>query len=554
MPILEWLGKNEAIRTTDKIPYRVLKVNEELSYGEKTKNMIIKGDNLEALKALLPYYKGQVKCIYIDPPYNTGSRIDADGNEVGYDDNLEHSTWCSMMYPRIELLRKLLREDGLIAVQIDDDEYCHLYMIIAEIFGMKNVKTISVKMSEATGVKMASINKNGSIPKLKEYIILASPNGIKNLHIEKVPKEKWDNEYKTVCLNVTEKELNFVKAIIADEDRTKEDIQKVKDIVKKISFMNVKDVCKAETGNTLNDAWLYQNAYRIVQIATLTGGARNLAEEIKQTTKDDIAVFPIVTSKNKMYLIKRDFNELTDLPRCKLLFADLYLTVHPGDFWQDIKTTGLDNEGGVTFKKGKKPEALIKRIVGMSTEKDDIVLDSFAGSGTTCAVAHKMNRKYIGIEQGNHIYSHVIKRLNSVIDGEQQGISKSVNWQGGGGYTFYDLGEPIFDENGNINQQVDFKTLASHIWFSETKTAYTDTANSPNLGEYNNTQYYLLYNGILGDKKPDGGNVLTQKVFDILPKYDGKKVIYGEATTMSAEKLKQNNIIFKQTPYEIKAK
>jgi len=553
LPILEWLGKNEAIRVADKIPYRVLKVNEELSYGEKTENMIIKGDNLEALKALLPYYKGQIKCIYIDPPYNTGSRIDADGNEVGYDDNLEHSTWCSMMYPRIELLRELLREDGLIAVQIDDDEYCHLYMIMTEIFGIKNVKTISVKMSEATGVKMASINKRGSIPKFKEYIILASPNGIKNLHIEKVPKEKWDNEYKHIVTGISETDIDYIKHVMNDEIISEEEITQADKIAKNIKLAPVKELFKGKKlSKKEQDAIKYENAWRIVRDVAVAGNVKAIADIKKKTIEK--GCFIITTPKKKRYLIKKDYNSEVAEPRCKLLFADDYLTTHPGDFWQDIKTTGLDKEGGVTFKKGKKPEALIKRIIGMSTNKNDIVLDSFAGSGTTCAVAHKMNRKYIGIEQGNHIYSHVIKRLQNVVNGDKSGVSTAVGWDKGGGYTFYDLGESIFDENGNINQQVDLKTLASHIWFSETKTAYTDTANSPNLGEYNNTQYYLLYNGILGDKKPDGGNVLTQKIFDILPKYDCKKIIYGEATTMSAEKLKQNNIIFKQTPYEIKAK
>lgn len=554
MPILEWLNKGEATKVTKKLPYRILKANAELSYGEKSENMIIKGDNLEALQALLPYYKGQVKCIYIDPPYNTGSRINSDGKEIGYDDNLEHSIWCSMMYPRIELLRMLLREDGLLAVQIDDDEFCHLYMIISEIFGMKNTKVISVKMSEPTGVKMASINKSGSIPKLKEFIILASPNGIKNLHIEQIPKEKWDKEYKNVVLNVTQEELSDIKSVLQDEQRTQADIDRVTNIAKKMTFKNASYVCLEETNNKISDEWLYNNAYRIVQVATLTGGARDLAESEKRKTSEDVGVFPIITAKNKMYLIKRDFNETSELPRCKLLFADQYLTVHPGDFWQDIKTTGLDNEGGVTFKKGKKPEALIKRIIGMSTKPGDIVLDSFLGSGTTCAVAHKMRRKYIGIEQGTHIYSHSIKRLQNVVNGEQQGISKAVNWNGGGGYTFYDLGETIFDENGNINKQVDFKTLASHVWFTETKTPLANYEKSPLLGIHNGVAYYLLFNGILGDKKPDGGNVLTQKVLDSLPVYEGKKVIYGEATRMNSEKLKMNNIVFKQTPYDVKAR
>ena len=201
-----------------------------------------------------------------------------------------------------------------------------------------------------------------------------------------------------------------------------------------------------------------------------------------------------------------------------------------------------------------KPERLISRIIHVATNEGDLVLDSFLGSGTTCAVAQKMGRKYIGIEMGEHAITHCVPRMKAVIDGEQGGISKTVNWQGGGGYTFYDLGKTVFDENENINKDVDFKTLASHIWFSETKTPLLDFEKSPLLGVYNGTAYYLLYNGILGDKKPDGGNVLTQKVFDTLPKFDGKKVIYGEATRMNEEKRKINNITFKQTPYDIKAR
>lgn len=553
MPILEWLNKGEATKVTKKLPYRMLKANAELSYGEQSENMIIKGDNLEALQALLPYYKGQVKCIYIDPPYNTGSRIDSDGKEIGYDDNLEHSIWCSMMYPRIELLRLLLKEDGLLAVQIDDDEFCHLYMIIAEIFGMKNTKIISVKMSEPTGVKMASINKSGSIPKLKEFIILASPNGIKNLHIEQIPKEKWDNEYKHIVTGISKTDIDYIKYVMNNEIVSDEEIRRANEIAKNIKLEQIKELFKEKKLNKKEqDAIKYENAYRIVRDVAVTGNVKELADIKKKEVEK--GCFIITTSQRKRYLIKKDYNSDVADPRCKLLFADQYLTVHPGDFWQDIKTTGLDNEGGVTFKKGKKPEALLKRIIGMATEPGDLVLDSFLGSATTCAVAHKMNRRYIGIEQGNHIYSHSIKRLQNVIDGEQQGISKAVNWQGGGGYTFFDLGETIFDENGNINKNVDFKTLASHVWFTETKTPLTDYEKSPLLGIHNGIAYYLLFNGILGDKKPDGGNVLTQKVLDTLPKFDGKKVIYGETTRMNAEKLRTNNIVFKQTPYDVKAR
>lgn len=442
---LTWIGKDKTI----KVEPRILIHDETKDYGDKnTGNMLIYGDNLLALKALEQEYAGKVKCIYIDPPYNTGSRIDADGNEVGYNDNLEHSTWCNMMYPRIQLFKKLLMDDGLLAIQIDDTEFAYLYMLVAEIFGRDNIKIICVKMSEPTGVKMASVKKVGSIPKLKEFIILAKPNGIKNLELEYVPKEKWDREYKTVCLNVTKENLNFIKDILENEQRNEQDIKQVAKLAQCMKFSPVQDVCKEESEQEVSDEWLYNNAWRITQIVTLTGGARDIAKQIKKEKNILQGAFPIVTPNNKMYLIKGDFNVNTDLPRCKVLFADKYLTTSPGDFWQDIKTTGLDNEGTVKFKNGKKPEALIKRIIKMATKKGDLVLDSFLGSGTTAAVAHKMGRKYIGIELGEHCHTHCIPRLQKVIDGtDQGGISKAVGWKGGGGFKYYYLAPSLLNKD-----------------------------------------------------------------------------------------------------------
>jgi len=215
---------------------------------------------------------------------------------------------------------------------------------------------------------------------------------------------------------------------------------------------------------------------------------------------------------------------------------------------------GIAKEGEVVFTKSKKPETQIRRILQMSTSENDLVLDSFLGSGTTAAVAHKMNRRYIGIEMGEHATTHCVPRLKAVVDGEHGGISKSVNWQGGGGFTFYDLGETVFDENGNLNPKIDFKTLASHIWFIETKTPLAADKKSPLLGIHNEVAYYLLYNGILGDKKVDGGNVLTSKIYETLSHFEGKKIISGEATRLSESKLKELNITFKQTPYDVKAR
>lgn len=206
-----------------------------------------------------------------------------------------------------------------------------------------------------------------------------------------------------------------------------------------------------------------------------------------------------------------------------------------------------------------KPERLIKRVLDIASTPGDLVIDSFLGSGTTAAVAQKMGRRYISIEMGDHAVTHCVPRLRKVIDGEQGGISEAVNWHGGGGFRFYRLGETVFDADGLINPLVRFIDLAAHIWFLETKTALPmETAQrgeaSPLLGIHDETAYYLLYNGVLGDKRPDGGNVLTSRLLRHLPAFAGPKVIYGEATSMETVDLHQENITFKHIPYDIKAR
>ena len=461
---LTWIGKDDEYKD---IEPRILVEVPEKSYGDKnTENMLIHGDNLLALKALEQDYTCKIKCTYIDPPYNTGSRINADGDEVGYDDGFEHSAWLNLMKPRLEILKNLLSHDGTLAVQIDDNEYARLYLLLIEIFGQKNLKTICVKMSEATGVKMAHVINNGRIPKLKEYIIIARKEGIKDLWCEKIPKEKWDDEYKHLITGVSREEILKLKDIISNDSRCSEtDIEEADNICAKFQLKPVEELFENATNlnNEEKNSIKYENAWRIVRDVATSDGAKKIADQKKNSVIGNC--FMIKTTKNKKYIIKKDYNENSSQPRIKLLFADDYLTVHPGDFWQDIKTTGLDNEGGIDFKKGKKPEALIKRIVGMASKEGDYVLDSFAGSGTTGCVAHKMKRKWIMIEMANHCYSHIIPRIRSVIEGtDTQGITSSVNWKGGGGYKFYELAPSLLrkDEFDNwiIEPKYDAEMLA----------------------------------------------------------------------------------------------
>jgi adenine-specific DNA-methyltransferase len=165
-----------------------------------------------------------------------------------------------------------------------------------------------------------------------------------------------------------------------------------------------------------------------------------------------------------------------------------------------------------------------------------------------------MNRRYIGIEMGDHALTHCVPRLQKVIAGEQGGISESVGWQGGGGFRFYRLGAPVFTPEGAIHPEIRFTHLAAHIWFSETRSALHGVADNALIGVHDGVAYYLLYNGILGDKRPDGGNVLTHKLLQALQAYAGEKVIYGEASRIGADKLRELHITFKQTPYDVKAR
>ena len=421
---LTWVDKYKEI----KIEPRILIEDKEKSNCKNdlnTENMIILGDNLLALKALESKYAGKVKCIYIDPPYNTGSAFEH------YDDNLEHSTWLSLMKPRLEILRNLLSDDGVIFVQIDDNEQAYLKVLMDEIFGRNNfVNSITVKMSESSGTKMAHTNKR--LPKLKEYLLMYKKEKI-FLNDLKIPKDNWDNEYKTVILGISKEKIDFVKNICKNENRTDEDIKKVDEILNKATYKGLSEIYKENniTGTKAKLEFNFSNAYRIFRATSVSEKTTAILNQLKIKKMKNI-FFSYLTPQNKLYIIKGDYNTSNKKPRTQLLFADEYLTYNPGDLWNDIKTTGLDNEGVVYFKNSKKPEQLIERVLTLGTNENDLVLDSFLGSGTTCAVAHKMNRKYIGIEMGDHAYTHCKVRLDKVIDGSDQGgISKALNWQGG---------------------------------------------------------------------------------------------------------------------------
>ena len=530
MPILNWLNRDKTIKEFAKAPYRLLKAKDEYSYGDKNaENMIIQGDNLDGLKALLPYYAGKVKCIFIDPPYNTKSAFEH------YDDNLEHTKWLEMIYPRLELLRELLSENGSIWATIDDNESHYLKVIMDEIFGRRNfIIQSTIQRGAATGHKAI----NPTPVQVCDYMLTYAKN-----------KSIW--KYKPVY-----QERSYDKAYSKFIDNYEDNFEKWK-------FITLKEALK-KYSISLEGA-LKKFPERIIRFAqpNYDGVGQDTRDLIDQSKKDHKKVYKLLRENfSDIFLFKGDrilfYKDKMREVDGKLVTAELVT-----NNWIDMNYQGIAKEGSVVFKRSKKPEAQVKRVLEMATNENDLVLDSFLGSGTTAAVAHKMNRRYIGIEMGEHAKTHCVERLKKVVDGEQGGISKSVNWQGGGGFRFYELGEAIFNDQGKINKNIKFEHLAAHIWFSETKTPFIkkDQNNpySPFLGIHQGVAYYLLYNGILGDKRPHGGNVLTSKILATLEEiktenFTGAKVIYGETSRIGPAKLLSKKITFKQTPYDIKSR
>ena len=503
MPILNWLDRDKHVKQSECVPYRLLEADDAHSAGDSSsQNMVIQGDNLDAVKALLPYYAGRVKCIFIDPPYNTKSAFEH------YDDNLEHSQWLAMMFPRLRLLRELLSEDGSIWVTIDDNEAHYLKVVMDEVFGRKNFVCNAIwqkKYSPQNDAKWLSDNH--------DHIFVFSKNkGIWRPNL--LPRsEAMDNRYK-------------------NPDNDPRGPWKPVDFSRKAILEHTIYPVTLPSGRVVtppsNRSWLKR------------------PEDFQKMIDENLIWFG--PKGDSVPAVKRFLSEVKQGSTSMTIWT--YQEVGHN---QEAKREIFDLDLGDVFDTPK-PERLIQRIVTLATNENDLVLDSFLGSGTTAAVAQKMGRRYIGIEMGEHAVTHCVPRLRKVIEGEQRGISEAVGWKGGGGFRFYRLGEPVFDADGHINPAIRFAHLAAHIWFAETQAALHGTANSPLIGVHNNTAYYLLYNGILGDKRPAGGNVLTAKLLESLPSHQGQKVIYGEASRINVARLKELGIVFKQTPYEVKAR
>lgn len=411
---LTWIGKDDEYKD---IEPRILVEVPEKSYGDKnTENMLIHGDNLLALKALEQDYTGKIKCIYIDPPYNTGSAFEH------YDDNVEHSKWLSLMKSRLEILKNLLSEDGSIWITLDDNETHYCKILCDEIFSRKNF------IADVIWNSRKSVS-NDAIISLNTNHILVYAKDIDTIRI------------------LSKKSILFKGPINDSKFANPDNDPKGKWVADPFDAPNIRPNLTYEIVNpNTNEIYLPPKGRCW----------RTTEQEYKKFLEDGRIIFgKNGTSKPQL---KRYFSEA--------LGKGQVLTT----LWSDLDTTTNATKHSQQLFDGNsftnpKPENLIERVLTLGSNEGDLVLDSFLGSGTTAAVAHKMGRKWIGIELGNHCYTHCEPRLHQVVDGtDQGGISKAVNWQGGGGYKFYELAPSLLkkDEFDNwiIEPKYDAEMLA----------------------------------------------------------------------------------------------
>ena len=520
MPNLNWLTREQDTRAAARTAYRLLEELHEESVGDESfGNMLIQGDNLEALKALVPFYSRRVKCIYIDPPYNTRTAFEH------YDDNLEHSRWLAMMWPRLELLRDLLAEDGSIWVSIDNAEGAYLKVLLDEVFGRSNFVTTCVWQQRTTRENRKVFSED------HEY-----------LHVYASGYSNFKKSRNQLDLS------NEVKARYKNPDNDPRG-----------AWQSVS--ANAQGGHGTREQF-YDLEAPNGRVHRLPAGRCWILT--KPRMKEQI-------SDNRVWF-GRDGN---GVPRIKKFLGEAKRGLTPNTLWlaEEVGTNDSAKKHTVKLFEGKevfetpKPESLVQRVLEIATNPGDLFLDSFLGSGTTAAVAHKMGRRWIGIEMGEHAVTHCAPRLRKVIEGEQGGISQNVGWKGGGGFRFYRLGPPVFDEEGRIRPDIRVPLLAAHVWFSETGRPWAGSGGSRVLGLHDGHAYALLYNGMLGDRRLAGGNVLTRATLAAIrdeiaqsrPDFDTGQpeyplTVYGEQSRLAPATLARERIVFKQTPYDVRAR
>lgn len=518
MPTLEWIGKDKVVNHHQQVPYRVLE--EKYTYNaEKSDNMIIRGDNLEALKALLPKYEGRIKCIYIDPPYNTGNEgwVYNDnvndpkirkwlGEVVGKEgeDLSRHDKWLCMMYPRLKLLHRLLSENGSLFISIDDNEQANLRLLCNEILGERNF------VAQIVWQKRTSPDARKRMSNGHEYILIYAKN-----------------------LDNIDNVLNLIGLEDADAEKYKNPDNDPKGPWVSVDF----------TAQGFRPNQMYE---------ITTPGGRTIGPPEGRCWKNLRDVFDQYYTEGRLWF----GSDGNGVPRQKnYLFEKEGKTVWTWWTNEEVGHTQEATQQLATLLGKKvfdypKPVRLIQRIIQMATNPDSIILDSFAGSGTTAHAVLNINksdggsRKFILVEMMDYAESITAERVKRVIDG--YGSGKQAVEGTGGNFTFYDLGQTLILPDGNLNEDVDTVKIREYVWYMETKTPLAEAAgeNPYYLGTNNNTGYYFYY-------EKDRITTLGYEFLATIKEKSESYLIYADLCTIPDEELKRYNITFKKIPRDI---
>ena len=571
MPTLDWIGKDKVINHHMDVPYRVL--DPQYTYGEDTGNMIIHGDNLEALKSLLPQYEGKIRCIYIDPPYNTGNEgwVYNDnvndprirkwlGQVVGSEseDLSRHDKWLCMMYPRLKLLHRLLADDGVIFISIDDNEYVNLKMVCDEIFGSNCfVSNISWQRTYSTR------NDSKGIVNEVEHILVYS----------KAPDWQPNKLPRTAEMNAKYKNPDNDVALWRSDNAYAPGAATHQGMVYAIQHPFTGEMLYPSNGS----CWRYQQdemlsimcgwcEYELRDLndaherAVICGvsddevrqGVKGivLAETLEESIKKAKAVYKrgqwpkfYFSKGGKGGIARKTYLENVGgkLPTNLWLFKD---TGHTDEAKKEIMAIF---EGKAVFDTPK-PERLIEYVLTIAGDKDTLILDSFSGSGATAHAVLNMNkadggnRKFILIEMCDYAETITAERVRRVTNGYGEG-KKAVEGTGGG-FTFYELGEKLLDGE-YLNENVPLDKIRSYVYFTETKQPVTDKEDEPHyLGSYLETAYYFYY-----DK--DAATTLDHAFLTTVKTKAESYVIYADRCILSEEELERYHITFKKIPRDI---
>jgi adenine-specific DNA-methyltransferase len=547
MPTLEWIGKDKVINHHLQVPYRILEAKYTYN-AEQSDNMIIRGDNLAALKSLLPKFEGRIKCIYIDPPYNTAKSSEKNKTWI-YSDNVDdprikkwlnetvgdegedlsrHDKWLCMMYPRLKLLHRLLAQNGIIFISIDDNEEANLRYICDEIFGRRNFIAQLVWRSDG------NFDNQAKIKICHEYIlcysktpdILGLPNGIDPNATEtsKIFKDEIRN---TVVKNGPKNPMSVVtlpKGFPCAIDKLT--IHERYDSYPYYHSDAVVDNGRLKKSVNVESGWSSKN----ILLSFIENNFKPVLDSKGQYTTFEITRTGAIEMVKHRDRISHVLSVLSNLGSTQNMSNELALMGIKFDF--------------------PKPTDLIKYLIGFYAEDGDIILDSFAGSGTTAHAVLNMNkadggnRKFILVEMMDYAESITAERVKRVIKG--YGDGKNAVEGTGGDFTFYDLGEALFKPDGNLNETVETAKIREYVWYMETKTplSESDGDNLYYLGNHNNTGYYFFY-------EKDRATTLDHEFLATIKKRSESYLIYADLCTISDEELNRYNITFKKIPRDI---